>query len=123
MLGIKPSDIGRSPAMLLLQFRISISYARQVIADGYNSGAKSGMATAGSFFGLPHTRRRSADWGRADVPNVTAFRASLEQAIYEREYTKAILNTVIDPLVVLDTDLRVQTANQAFYSMLAVLAR
>ena len=31
--------------------------------------------------------------------NVTAFRASLDQAIYEREFTKTILN-VIDPLVV-----------------------
>ncbi len=50
--------------------------------------------------------------------NVTAFRASLDQAIYEREYTKAILNTVIQPLVVLDIDLRVKTANQAFYAML-----
>jgi PAS domain S-box-containing protein len=49
--------------------------------------------------------------------NVTAFRASIEQAIYEREYTKGILNTVIDPLVVLDSSLRVQTANRAFYSM------
>jgi hypothetical protein len=52
------------------------------------------------------------------VTNVTALRASLDQAIYEREYTKAILNTVIEPLVVLDMDLRVQTANQAFYTML-----
>jgi PAS domain S-box-containing protein len=47
--------------------------------------------------------------------NVTAFRASLGQAIYEREYTKTILNAVIDPLVVLDDGLRVQTANRAFY--------
>jgi PAS domain S-box-containing protein len=49
--------------------------------------------------------------------NVTAFRASIDQAIYEREYTKAILNTVTDPLVVLDTELCVQTANRAFYGM------
>jgi PAS domain S-box-containing protein len=49
--------------------------------------------------------------------NVTAFRASVEQAIYEREYTKSILNTVVDPLVVLDCDLQVQTANRAFYLM------
>jgi two-component system, chemotaxis family, CheB/CheR fusion protein len=52
--------------------------------------------------------------------NVTAFRASLEQAIYEREYTKAILNTVTSPLVVLDSDLRVQSGNRAFYSMFGV---
>ena len=54
------------------------------------------------------------------LTNVTAFRASLEQAVYEREYTKAILNTVPIPLVVLDSDLRVQSANRAFYSMFDV---
>ena len=47
--------------------------------------------------------------------NFTAFRASLGQAIYEREFTKTILNGVIDPLVVLDESLRIQTANRAFY--------
>ncbi len=47
--------------------------------------------------------------------NVTAFRASLGQAIYEREYTKTILNAVTDPLVVLDEALQIQTANRAFY--------
>ena len=47
--------------------------------------------------------------------NFTAFRASLGQAIYEREFTKTILNAVIDPLVVLDDGLQVQTANRAFY--------
>jgi PAS domain S-box-containing protein len=52
--------------------------------------------------------------------NVTAFRASIEQAIYEREYTKAVLNTVVDPVVVLDAKLQVQTANRAFYTMFGV---
>src|ERR1700678_736207 len=52
--------------------------------------------------------------------NVTAFRASIEQAIYEREYTKAILNTGVDPVVVLDAKLQVQTANRAFYAMFGV---
>jgi two-component system, chemotaxis family, CheB/CheR fusion protein len=52
--------------------------------------------------------------------NVTAFRASLDQAIREREYTKAILNAVTSPLVVLDLDLRVQAGNRAFYSVFGV---
>jgi PAS domain S-box-containing protein len=47
--------------------------------------------------------------------NITAFRASLGQAIYEREFTKTILNAMVDPLVVLDRKLAVQTANRAFY--------
>ena len=49
--------------------------------------------------------------------NVTAFRASVDQAIYERECTKAILNTVADPLVVLNADLRIQSANRAFHTL------
>jgi PAS domain S-box-containing protein len=49
--------------------------------------------------------------------NVTAFRASIDQAVYEREYAKAILNTVADALVVLDAGLQVLTANRAFYTM------
>ena len=52
--------------------------------------------------------------------NVTAFRASLEQAVFEREFTKAILNTVADPLVVLSVDQRIQSANRAFYTMFGV---
>jgi len=47
--------------------------------------------------------------------NITAFRASLGQAIYEREFTKTILNAMADPLVVLNRNLQVQTANRAFY--------
>jgi PAS domain S-box-containing protein len=49
--------------------------------------------------------------------NVTAFRASLEQAVYEREYTKAVLNSVGDPFVLLNAELRVQSANRAFYTI------
>jgi PAS domain-containing protein len=49
--------------------------------------------------------------------NVTAFRASVDQVIYERECTKAILNAVPDPLVVLGADQRIQSGNRAFYSM------
>jgi len=52
--------------------------------------------------------------------DVTAFRASIDQAIYERECTKAILNTVAEPLVVLSADQRIQSGNRAFYTMFGV---
>jgi signal transduction histidine kinase len=52
--------------------------------------------------------------------NVTAFRASLDQALYERECTKVMLNTVGDPLVVLSADQRIQSANRAFYALFGV---
>jgi PAS domain S-box-containing protein len=48
--------------------------------------------------------------------NVTAFRASVNQAIYEREFAKTIINTVANPLVVLDGDQRIQSGNRAFYA-------
>ncbi|MPZ34922.1 MAG: PAS domain S-box protein [Rhodospirillales bacterium] len=54
------------------------------------------------------------------LTNVTAFHASLDQAIHEREFAKAILNTVAEPLLVLSSDLRVETANRAFYAMFQV---
>src|SRR6266568_4932741 len=54
--------------------------------------------------------------------NVTAFRASIDQVIYERECTKAILNMVADPLVVLNADQRIQLGNRAFYTMFFQLA-
>jgi len=49
--------------------------------------------------------------------DVTASRASIDQAIYERECAKAILDTVVDPLVVLSADQRIQSGNRAFYTM------
>jgi transcriptional regulator with PAS, ATPase and Fis domain len=54
--------------------------------------------------------------------NVTALRASIDQVIYERECTKAILNTVADPLVVLSPDQRILSGNRAFYEMFLDLA-
>ncbi len=45
---------------------------------------------------------------------------AIQQAIYEREFAKAILNTVADPLVVLSADLRIQSGNRAFYTTFGV---
>jgi PAS domain S-box-containing protein len=52
--------------------------------------------------------------------DVTAFRSSIDNAIYERECTKTILNTVRDPLAVLSDDHRIQSGNRAFYTMFGV---
>ena len=52
--------------------------------------------------------------------DLTASRAAIDQAIYERECTKAILNTVADPLVVVGADQRVQSGNRSFYTMFGV---
>ena len=100
----------RAPSPHLPTRRISRQLCAQVIADAAPAGATSRAAIGGSCFEWPPMRAASGELAGAVLTftNVTAFRASLEQAIYEREYTKAILNTVSNPLVVLDAELRVQ---------------
>jgi PAS domain S-box-containing protein len=97
---------------------------QEAIGSGISSHCEVRDATNGSWFILriaPYMEsERRINSAVLTFQNVTAFRASLEQAVYEREYTKAILNTVIDSLVVLDDDCRVQAANQAFYTKFQV---
>ncbi len=121
LLGLTPSDIGHSPRDIhVLKTVIDLeNLCAQVMAD--RSPFRREVRHGNGWFLLriaPYTKSDGQIGGAVlTLTNVTAFRASLEQAIYEREYTKAILNTVIEPLLVLDADLRVRTANRAFYAM------
>ena len=75
---------------------------------------------AGSWFSLNiscHKANQDIKGAVLTLTNVTAFRESLERAIEEREYTKAVINTIADALVIVDADLRIQAANQAFYAL------
>jgi PAS domain S-box-containing protein len=124
VLGLTPSNIGQSPRNIrVLKNVIDLEeLCAQVIFDG--APFRREVRDEDRWFLLRIAPYASSDrqvGGTAlTLTNVTAFRASLEQAIYEREYTKTILNAVIGPLVVLDADLRVQTANRAFYEMFQV---
>ncbi len=124
VLGLAPSHTGQSPREIgLLGDVIDLEkMCGQVIADG--TPCRREVRHGDRWFLLRIAPYSGGDNQIAGVvitlPNVTAFRASLEQAIHEREFTKAILNTVIEPLVVLDAGLRVQTANRAFYTMFQV---
>jgi PAS domain S-box-containing protein len=119
VLGLTLSDIGRTAASVLAAAENVDTLCAQVIAEG--APCRLEMRDSDRHFLLRIAPCTGGDRQIAGavltVTNVTAFRASIDQAIYEREYTKAILNTVIDPLVVLDINLCVQTANRAFYAM------
>jgi PAS domain S-box-containing protein len=118
VLRLKASDIGQSPSHILGGIPGLDQSCAQVIADG--TQLRREIRDTGSWLLLriaPYNSRDDPNGAVLTFTNVTALRESLDQAIYEREYTKAILNTVIEPLVVLDTDLRIQTANQSFYTM------
>ncbi len=124
VLDLSASDLGR-PCR-----RISVlaglprleQQCRQVIADGVECRAD--VRDGDRWFVVRispcTTGDRQISGTVLTFTNVTAFRASTNQAIYEREFTKAILNTVADPLVVLSADQRIQSGNRAFYTMFGV---
>jgi signal transduction histidine kinase len=115
VLGLSLSAIGRAPrdVSVLADVPGLQEHCIEVMTSGLQSRAD--FHTADRWFVV-----RVSPYGNGAVltfTNVTAFRASIDQAIYEREFTKAILNTVADPLVVLSADQRIQSGNRAFYTM------
>jgi two-component system, chemotaxis family, CheB/CheR fusion protein len=55
------------------------------------------------------------DGAMAILVDIDALKHSMEQLEYSRNYAQAIVETVREPLIVLDRNLRVFTANQSFY--------
>jgi PAS domain S-box-containing protein len=119
-LGITPSNIGQQACIVQALAAVPEieEMCTQVMVDGAPSRRE--MCYGDRWFLVriaPYTGTEPEARGAVlTFTNFTAFRASLGQAIYEREYTKTILNAMIDPLVVLDGNLQVQTANRAFYN-------
>jgi PAS domain S-box-containing protein len=124
VLGLSSSDIGEA----LCDISVFAGSPRleerchEVISGGVESRVD--FHDQGKWFVVrisPYTRGdREVTGAVLTFADVTAFRASIEQAVYERECTKTILNTVRDPLVVLSDDQRIQSANRAFYTMFGV---
>src|SRR5260370_19485959 len=55
--------------------------------------------------------------------DVTELKRSLEEVRHARDYAEAIVNTVGEPLPVLDSNLAILNANPAFYETLGVTQR
>jgi signal transduction histidine kinase len=123
---LSPSDIGRAPRDLsrLAGLASLEEQCSEVMASGVE--ARADFRDGDRWFVLrisPYANgERQVSGTVLTFTNVTAFRASIDQVIYERECTKAILNAVPDPLVVLSADQRIQSGNRAFYSMFYELA-
>jgi two-component system CheB/CheR fusion protein len=52
--------------------------------------------------------------------DVSDLKRSLEEVKHARDYAEAIVNTIREPLVVLNQDLEIQNANRAFFEILEV---
>jgi len=122
VLGLNAADVGRSLSDSLPGVDEISRLCARVMADGAPHRIETRHSDKSFLLRIaPHSGKDRRVLGAVlAFTNVTAFRASIDQAIYEREYTKAILNAVVDPLVVLDDKLQVQTANRAFYSLFGV---
>jgi PAS domain S-box-containing protein len=119
VLGLKATDVGRRVSDSLPGVENLDRICARVIADGAPHRIETRDNHRSFLLRIaPYTgKNRQVAGSVLAFTNITAFRASIDQAIYEREYTKAILNAVIDPLVVLDGELNIQTANRAFYTL------
>ena len=122
VLGLKATDVGRTVGDSLPGVEDLARLCARVIADGAPHRIETRDSDRSFLLRIaPYAGKdRQVVGSVLAFTNVTAFRASIDQAIYEREYTKAILNAVVDPLVVLDAKLQVQTANRAFYALFGV---
>ena len=124
VLGLSSSDIGRAPSDISVLAglpRLEQQF-KQVLTGGVESRAD--LSTGDKWFVVrisPYTEADRQVTGTVlTFTDVTAFRSTINQAIYERECIKAIINTVADPLVVLGADQRIQSGNRAFYTMFGV---
>ena len=125
MLRLLPSDIGRASRDISLAGLHGLEeQCSQVIASGVESRAD--FRDGDKWFVVricPYTQGESRVTGAVlTFTNVTAFRRCINQVIYERECAKAILNTVADPIAVLDADQRIDSGNRAFYTLFLELA-
>jgi PAS domain S-box-containing protein len=121
LLSLTSSDYGRQlqSIQMLNGVKNLEDLCEHVIANGSSHRVEIGD-NAGSWFSLNiscHKANQNIKGAVLALTNVTAFRESLERAIEEREYTKAVINTIADSLVIVDADLRIQAANQAFYAL------
>jgi signal transduction histidine kinase len=126
VLRLSPSDLGRASRDISVLAGVPHlnEQCSQVIASGVASRAE--FRDGDRWFVIRIAPLGEGDRQAAAVvltfTNVTAFRASVDQVIYERECSKAILNAVADPMVVLSADDRIQSGNRAFYAMFFELA-
>ena len=124
LLGLSPSDIGRASRDILAL--AGLPHLEQQGGDVIASGvaSRTDFRDGDKWFVVRMSPYIEGDRHIAGTvltfTDVTAFRASIAQAIYERECTKVIVNTVADPLVVLSADQRIQSGNRAFYTMFGI---
>ena len=83
----------------------------------YEAGGAAIRTDGGTRFACALTARRDnrIDGAVLQLLDVDELKRTLEQVRRARDYASAIVETVREPLLVLDSQLRIETANRAFY--------
>ena len=119
-LGVVPTDIGRS--ILNLRLLTDIPGMEALISETLDRGKTQEIEVKdqeGAWYSLQIRPYRSAENRVSGVVltwvDISAIKQSLERANESRDYAQAIVETIREPLIILDKDLQVKTANNSFY--------
>ena len=120
VLRLIPTDIGRPISDLKLRIDVPdlASMLRGVIHSGEPLKREVRHESDGWFSLRIHPYRSSqerVDGAVLQLLDVNRLKSAMEEVEHARDYAETIIKTVREPLLVLDKNLRVQTANRAFF--------
>lgn len=126
ILNVRPEDLGRSISDL--QLRLEISGLEKLIGQVVetNETVEQEIRTRDGLWNLLRIRPyRTAESGIEGVVlslviNIDRLTRSMEEIEQTYKYALRIVDSIKDPLLVLDDELRVRTANPAFYETFQV---
>lgn len=123
LLKLIPGDVGRPVSDLKPRINVPDleEMIRQVV-DTLSPREREVQDQEGRWYSLRVRPYRTSD-NRIDgavlqLLNVHDLKTTLEDVRRARDYASAIVQTVREPLVVLDSELRIETANRAFFDVL-----
>jgi two-component system CheB/CheR fusion protein len=120
VLGLIASDVGRPLRELRLRIALpDLERAVSEVTDQLTPFEREVRASNGHWFSLrlrPYkTLDNKLDGAVMTLLDIDRLKHSLEDTHQAREYAEAIIETMHEPFLVLDSHLRVLTANPAFY--------
>ena len=126
VLNLVPGDVGHSIGNLKLPIEVAdLEALITEVIDTAQAREREARDRAGRWYALRVHPYRTAD-NRIDgavvvLVDINEIKSAQEKIREARDYAEAIVETVRDPLLVLDQDLRVVSANKAFYRAFQVM--
>jgi two-component system, chemotaxis family, CheB/CheR fusion protein len=127
ILKLIPADIGRP--LTDINHNLRIPHLDQILLEVISTGSireQEVQDQGGHWYSMrvrpSRTSANRIDGGVIVLVDIDAFKGSLEDLRESRDYAESIIESIWEPLVVLDDQLRVMTANRAFFSTFRVAA-